>query len=132
MAIDAKSPYSSIAVREMLHLHSASRPMCNGHAQHREPLVIVAVAVNEDGKREVDQFWTDFLRSLADRGLRGVIVQSVEGLRAAARRVFNAACRVHWMRSKLFRRICRYASCETALQDTFVPPSHDESPIPKR
>ena len=44
--------------------------------------VIVAVAVNEDGKREVlgiatglseaEAFWTDFLRSLADRGLRGV------------------------------------------------------------
>ena len=44
--------------------------------------VIVAVAVNEDGKREVlgvatgpseaETFWTDFLRSLADRGLRGV------------------------------------------------------------
>lgn len=44
--------------------------------------VIVAVAVNEDGKREVlgvatgpseaETFWTEFLRSLADRGLRGV------------------------------------------------------------
>ena len=40
------------------------------------------MAVNEDGKREVlgvatgpseaETFWTDFLRSLADRGLRGV------------------------------------------------------------
>ena len=44
--------------------------------------VIVAVGVNEDGKREVlgvhaghseaEVFWTEFLRSLADRGLRGV------------------------------------------------------------
>ena len=44
--------------------------------------VIIAVAVNEDGKREVlgvatgpseaEAFWTEFLRSLADRGLRGV------------------------------------------------------------
>jgi len=43
--------------------------------------VMVAVAVHEDGKREVpgiatgpseaETFWTDFLRSLADRGLRG-------------------------------------------------------------
>jgi transposase-like protein len=42
--------------------------------------VIVAVALNEDGKREVlgvatglseaEIFWTGFLRSLADRGLR--------------------------------------------------------------
>ena len=44
--------------------------------------VTIAVAVNEDGKREVlgvatgpseaETFWTEFLRSLADRGLRGV------------------------------------------------------------
>ena len=79
--------------------------------------VIVAVAVNEDGKREVlgvatgpseaETFWTDFLRSLADRGLRGVrlvIADDHKGLRAAARRVFNASqqrCRVHWMRNAL-------------------------------
>ena len=79
--------------------------------------VIVAVAVNDDGKREVlgvatgpseaETFWTDFLRSLADRGLRGVqmvIADDHKGLRAAARRVFNAThqrCRVHWMRNAL-------------------------------
>ena len=79
--------------------------------------VIIAVAVNEDGKREVlglatgpseaEAFWTAFLRSLADRGLRGVqlvIADDHKGLRAAARRVFNAThqrCRVHWMRNAL-------------------------------
>ncbi|EGO93686.1 Putative transposase [Acidiphilium sp. PM] len=79
--------------------------------------VIIAVAVNEDGKREVlglatgpseaEAFWTEFLRSLADRGLRGVqldIADDHKGLRAAARRVFNAThqrCRVHWMRNAL-------------------------------
>ena len=68
--------------------------------------VIIAFAgspVNEDGKREVlgvttgpseaETFWTEFLRSLADRGLRGVkrvIADDHKGLRAAARRVFNA------------------------------------------
>ena len=73
---------------------------------------MVAVAVNEDGKREVpgvatcpseaETFWTEFLRSLADRGLRGVklvIADDHKGLRAAARRVFNAThqrCRIHW------------------------------------
>ena len=77
--------------------------------------VIIAVAVNEDGKREVlgvatgpseaETFWTEFLRSLADRGLRGVklvIADDHKGLRAAARRVFNAThqrCRIHWMRT---------------------------------
>ena len=79
--------------------------------------VIIAVAVNEDGKREVlgvavgpseaEPFWTEFLRSLADRGLRGVklvIADDHKGLRAAARRVLNATlqrCRVHWMRNLL-------------------------------
>ncbi len=78
---------------------------------------IVAVAVNTDGRREVlgvatgtseaEVFWTEFLRSLADRGLRGVklvIADDHKGLRAAARRVFNAGlqrCRVHWTRNLL-------------------------------
>ena len=76
--------------------------------------MIIAVAVNDDGKREVlgvapgpseaETFWTDFLRSLADRGLRGVklvIADDHKGLRAAARRVFNAThqrCCIHSMR----------------------------------
>lgn len=79
--------------------------------------VIVAVAVNGDGRREIlgiavgpseaETFWTGFLRSLADRGLRGVklvIADDHKGLRAAASRVFNAThqrCRVHWMRNAL-------------------------------
>jgi putative transposase len=79
--------------------------------------VIVAVAVNTDGRREVlgvatgaseaEVFWTEFLRSLADRGLRGVrlvIADDHKGLRAAARRVFDAGlqrCRVHWARNLL-------------------------------
>jgi hypothetical protein len=58
--------------------------------------VIFAVAVNEDGKREAlgvatgpseaETFWTDFLRSVADRGLRGVklvVADDHKGLRAA-------------------------------------------------
>src|SRR6478609_495955 len=66
-------------------------------------IVRVAVAVNTDGRREVlgvatgaseaEVFWTEFLRSLADRGLRGVklvIADDHKGLRAAARRVFTA------------------------------------------
>src|SRR5215213_3978246 len=58
--------------------------------------VIVAVGVNTDGRREVlgvatgaseaEVFWTGFLRTLADRGLRGVklvIADDHKGLRAA-------------------------------------------------
>jgi putative transposase len=79
--------------------------------------VILAVGVNSDGRREVlgiatgaseaEPFWTGFLRSLADRGLRGVklvIADDHKGLRAAASRVFHAShqrCRVHWMRNAM-------------------------------
>jgi transposase-like protein len=78
---------------------------------------IVAVGVNTDGRREVlgvatgaseaEPFWRAFLRSLADRGLRGVklvIADDHKGLRAAATKVFSAThqrCRVHWMRNAL-------------------------------
>ena len=78
---------------------------------------IIAVAVNTEGKREIvglhigpseaESFWSDFLRSLARRGLNGVklvISDAHEGLKAAIRRVMGAAwqrCRVHWMRNAL-------------------------------
>jgi transposase-like protein len=65
--------------------------------------VIVAVAVNNDGRREVlgmtigaseaETFWTDFLSSLARRGLRGVklvISDAQEGLKAAVAKVLHA------------------------------------------
>ena len=79
--------------------------------------VIIAVGVNTDGRREVlgvatgpseaETFWKGFLRSLADRGLRGVklvVADDHKGLRAAASKVFHATlqrCRVHWMRNAL-------------------------------
>ena len=78
---------------------------------------IIAVGVNTDGRREVlgvatgpseaEVFWKGFLRSLADRGLRGVrlvVADDHKGLRAAASKVFHATlqrCRVHWMRNAL-------------------------------
>jgi putative transposase len=62
--------------------------------------VIVAVAVNGDGRREVlgmaigaseaEMFWTEFLRALARRGLRGVklvVSDAHEGLKAAVAKV---------------------------------------------
>ncbi len=78
---------------------------------------IVAVAVNSEGRREVlgiavmpseaQAFWDEFLRSLADRGLRGVkliIADDHRGLKAAANKVLGATiqrCRVHFMRNAL-------------------------------
>jgi transposase-like protein len=79
--------------------------------------VIIAVGVNSDGRREVlgmaigaseaETFWTDFLRSLARRGLRGVklvISDAHEGLKASVSRILAATwqrCRVHFMRNAL-------------------------------
>ncbi|MBN9678875.1 IS256 family transposase [Salipiger bermudensis] len=110
--------------------------------------VILAVAVNEDGKREVlgvatgpseaETFWTDFLRSLADRGLRGVklvISDDHKGLRAAARRVFNGGgvkrlirginrsrnhqrCRIHWMRNALAHAPAKQRTAVAAMLKT--------------
>jgi putative transposase len=59
------------------------------------------------GASEAETFWTDFLRGLARRGLRGVklvISDAHEGLKAAAARVLHASwqrCRVHFMRNVL-------------------------------
>jgi transposase-like protein len=79
--------------------------------------VIIAVGVNTDGRREVlgmkigaseaEPFWTEFLRSLTRRGLRGVkllISDAREGIKAAVSKVFSATwqrCRVHFMRNAL-------------------------------
>ncbi len=79
--------------------------------------VIIAVAANTDGRREVvgmkigaseaEPFWTDFLRSLTRRGLRGVklvISDSHEGLKKAVGKVFHATwqrCAVHFMRNAM-------------------------------
>lgn len=78
---------------------------------------IIAVAVDTDGRREIvglhigpseaEVFWTDFLTSLKKRGLSGVklvISDAHEGLKAAIARVFSATwqrCRVHFTRNAL-------------------------------
>jgi putative transposase len=79
--------------------------------------VIVAVGVNGDGRREVlgmdigpseaETFWTEFLRKLRRRGLRGVklvVSDAHEGIKAAVAKLMNASwqrCRVHTMRNAL-------------------------------
>jgi transposase-like protein len=78
---------------------------------------IIAVAVDTEGRREIvglhlgpseaETFWTTFLKGLLKRGLKGVklvVSDAHEGLKAAIRRVLGATwqrCRVHWMRSAL-------------------------------
>ena len=79
--------------------------------------VIIAVGVNTDGRREVlgmeigtseaEPIWTEFLRKLTRRGLRGVkpvISDAHEGIKAAVSKVLSATwqrCRVHFMRNVL-------------------------------
>jgi putative transposase len=79
--------------------------------------VIIAVAVNTDGVREIvgwavgpseaEPFWLKFLRDLTRRSLRGVklvIFDAHLGRKAAIAKVFNATwqrCRVHFMRNAL-------------------------------
>src|SRR5687768_11827162 len=59
------------------------------------------------GPSEAEPFWTEFLRKLARRGLRGiklVISDAHEGIKAAVARVLPPTwqrCRVHFMRNVL-------------------------------
>lgn len=95
---------------------------------------IIAVGVNTDGRREVlgvatgpseaEAFWKSFLRSLADRGLRGVklvVADDHKGLRAAASKVFHATlqrCRVHWLRNALVHAPAKQRPAVTAMLKT--------------
>jgi transposase-like protein len=68
--------------------------------------VIIAVGVNSDGRHEVlgmdigpseaETLWTAFLRKLARRGLRGVkivVSDAYEGIKATVGKVLNATWR---------------------------------------
>lgn len=80
---------------------------------------VIAIGLNGDGKKEVlgmrlghaetFEFWSEFLRSLLDRGLRGVklvISDSHSGLKKAIQQCMGCTwqrCRVHFMRNVLAR-----------------------------
>lgn len=100
---------------------------------------IVAVAVNTDGKREIvglhigpseaETFWATFLKSLVRRGLRGiklVISDAHEGLKAAIRRVMGSTwqrCRVHWMRNaQAYVPKAQQNMVAAALRQAFIQP----------
>ncbi len=89
--------------------------------------VTVAVAVNDQGRREVlgmaigaseaEPIWTEFLRSLTRRGLRGVqlvISDDHKGLKAAATRILGATwqgCRVGLLKNPFLARGSRLILC---------------------
>jgi putative transposase len=104
--------------------------------------VIIAVAVNTQGRREVigvtvmpseaETFWTDFLRSLTRRGLRSVrlvVSDAHEGLKAATAKVLGASwqrCRVHFMRNALACVAKRNRPMvATALRNAFDQPARE-------
>lgn len=88
----------------------------NGHI--RSMAMAIAVGVNNDGTREVlgfdigmsetGEYWTSFLQTLVDRGMRGVklvISDSHQGLKNAINKVLIGSswqrCQVHFMRNVL-------------------------------
>lgn len=105
---------------------------------------IIAVAVNTDGKREIvglhigpseaEPFWTSFLRDLMRRGLTGlklVISDAHEGLKAAITRIFSATwqrCRVHAMRNALaYVPKGQHTMVAAAIRQAFIQPDHDNA-----
>jgi putative transposase len=105
---------------------------------------IIAVAVNTEGRREIvglhigpseaETFWATFLKSLARRGLRGVklvISDAHEGLKAAIRRVFGSSwqrCRVHWMRNALsYVPKGQQSMVSAALRQAFIQPDRAQA-----
>ncbi|WP_037278329.1 IS256 family transposase [Rubellimicrobium mesophilum] len=102
---------------------------------------IIAVAANRDGRREIvglhigpseaETFWATFLKDLVRRGLRGVrlvISDAHEGLKAAIQRVIGATwqrCRVHFMRNALAHvSKGQHTVVAAAIRQAFLQPDH--------
>ena len=100
---------------------------------------IIAMAVDTDGRREIvglhigpseaEPFWASFLKDLVRRGLKGVklvISDAHEGLKAAIRRVIGAAwqrCRVHFARNALaYVPRGQHAMVAAAIRQAFIQP----------
>ena len=105
--------------------------------------VVIATAVNAEGRREVVGFdvvttedteaWTAFLRALVARGLRGVelvISDAHGGIKAAIATVFSGAtwqrCRTHFM-ANLASRVPKasWAMVAALVRSIFEQPDHD-------
>ena len=105
--------------------------------------LVIAIGVNDLGERELlgfelggsetEAFWLEFLRSLVQRGLKGVqlvISDAHEGLKAAIAQVLSGAswqrCRVHFMRN-LLSHIPRgdQAMVAAALRTIFAQPDQE-------
>lgn len=100
---------------------------------------IIAMAVDTDGRREMvglhigpseaEPFWASFLKDLVRRGLTGVklvIPDAHEGLKAAIRRVIGATwqrCRAHFARNALaYAPRGQHAMVAAAIRQTVIQP----------
>ena len=100
---------------------------------------IIAMAVDTDGRREIvglhigpseaEPFWASFLKDLVRRGLKGVklvVSDAHEGLKAAIRRVIGATwqrCRVHFARNALaYVPRGQHAMVAAAIRQAFIQP----------
>jgi putative transposase len=107
--------------------------------------VVIAMAVREDGEREIvgldigpaesEAFWKSFLRSLCRRGLERVklvISDAHEGLKKASSAVFAEAswqrCRVHFTRNALGQVAKQYQQLVAAsIRQIFLQPDYDSA-----
>lgn len=107
--------------------------------------VVIAMAVREDGEREIigvdigpaesEAFWKAFLRSLCRRGLESVklvISDAHEGLKKAITAVFAGAawqrCRVHFTRNALGVVDKRYQQLVAAsVRQIFLQPDYESA-----
>jgi transposase-like protein len=83
------------------------------------------------GPSEAETFWATFLKDLVRRGLRGVklvISDAHEGLKAAIQRVIGATwqrCRVHFMRNALAHvPKGQHTVVAAAIRQAFLQPDH--------
>lgn len=109
--------------------------------------LVIAYAVHDTGRREVigldlgevetEAFWTEFLRGLRARGLQGlrlVVSDHHEGLKAAIARVLDAPwqrCTVHFVRN--MHGHCRPSQrglVSAALREVFT--AHDQAEAKRR
>ena len=114
------------------------------HGRVVSKALVVAYAVHETGVREVigldggevesGAFWTEFLRSLRQRGLAGVrlaVSDDHEGLKAAIARVLTSAwqrCTVHFVRDMLYHcRRDQRGLVAAALREVFNADSQEQA-----